>query len=74
LKTLLNSVTRGDNRVAGVFTGDIGTEDANRTAYDLHLTLALRGDQLGGTLIAISRPGKRVGNALSHWVELKKRR
>jgi len=74
LKTLLNSVTRGDNRVVGVFTGDIGTEDANRTAYDLHLTLALRGDQLGGTLIAISRPGKRVGNALSHWVELKKRR
>jgi CubicO group peptidase (beta-lactamase class C family) len=72
LKTLLNNVGRGDDRLSGVMMGDIGTEDANRTAYELRLNLKLREDRLTGTLIAITRSGKRVGNALSHWVELKK--
>ncbi len=40
--------------------------------YWLALSLKLRGDVLNGAITVISRPGKRAGNALNHWVELKK--
>jgi hypothetical protein len=52
--------------------GDIGTEDANRRPYHLHVSLKLREHALNGAMIAMSLPGQRMGNALSHWVELKK--
>jgi CubicO group peptidase (beta-lactamase class C family) len=72
LKTLLNRVGFGDGYLRGSFTGDIGTEDANRTRYVLSLSLKLRGDVLNGAVTAQSLPGRRVGNALTYWVELKK--
>jgi len=72
LKTLLNRPQFKDGYFSGSFSGDIGTEDANRTRYTLSLSLKLRGDVLNGAMTAQSMPGKRVGNALTHWVELKK--
>jgi hypothetical protein len=72
LKTLLNRTQFRDGYLSGVFTGDIGTEDANRTRYSLSLSLKLRGNVLNGAMTAQSLPGRRVGNALTHWVELKK--
>ncbi len=72
LKTLLNRFSVKGDYVTGVFNGDIGTEDANRTKYSLNLSLKLRGNVLNGAMTALSLPGKRVGNALTHWVELKK--
>jgi hypothetical protein len=32
----------------------------------------LRGGVLNGAMTAQSMPGRRVGNALTHWVELKR--
>jgi hypothetical protein len=52
--------------------GDLGTEDVNRRPYVLSLGLQLRGNVLNGGMTALSVPGRRVGNALTHWVELKK--
>jgi CubicO group peptidase (beta-lactamase class C family) len=72
LRTLLNRVGFRDGYLSGSFMGDIGTEDANRTRYVLSLSLKLRGDVLNGAMTAQSLPGRRVGNALTHWVELKK--
>jgi CubicO group peptidase (beta-lactamase class C family) len=72
LKTLLNEARFDNGHLTGVFAGDIGTPDANRRPYHLHLRVKLRHDTLNGSLTAISLPGCRAGNALSHWVELKK--
>jgi CubicO group peptidase (beta-lactamase class C family) len=72
LKTLLNRVEFKDGYLSGSFTGDVETEDANRTRYQLLLSLKLRGDVLNGAITAQSLPARRVGNALTHWVELKK--
>jgi hypothetical protein len=72
LKTLLNDVTFKDGYLSGRMMGDIGTEDANRHPYHLHITLKLRSQTLNGAMTAISLPGPWLGNALSHWVELRK--
>jgi len=72
LKTLVNNVSLKDGYLTGRMMGDIGTEDANRMPYTLVLSLKQRGDALNGAITALSLPAKRVGNALSHWVELKK--
>ncbi|HMV48331.1 MAG TPA: hypothetical protein PKD31_11300, partial [Blastocatellia bacterium] len=72
LTMLLNRAAFQNGYLTGVMNGDIGTEDANRTKYTLNLSLKLRGDILNGGITALSLPGKRVGNALTHWVELKK--
>src|SRR5262245_15485651 len=72
LRTLINRAQFRDGYLSGSFTGDIGTEDANRTRYSLSLSLKLRGNVLNGAMTAQSLPGRRVGNALTHWVELKK--
>jgi CubicO group peptidase (beta-lactamase class C family) len=61
-----------DGYLTGRFDSDIQTEDANRRPYDLVLTLKLRGDRLNGAVSAISKPGKRNGNALTSWAELRK--
>jgi len=73
LKTLLNDVTFKDCYLGGRMMGDIGTEDANRRPYHLHVSLKLRGDVLNGAMISMSLPGRRMGNALSHWVEVSKK-
>lgn len=72
LRTLLNRVDFKDGYLTGLMMSDIGTEDANRTRYALSLLLKLRGDVMNGAMTAQSMPAKRVGNALTHWVELKK--
>jgi hypothetical protein len=73
LITLLSRPQFKDGYLSGSFAGDIGTEDANRTRYLLQLSLKLRGDVLNGAMTAQSvAMGRRVGNALTHWVELKK--
>jgi CubicO group peptidase (beta-lactamase class C family) len=74
LKTLLNDVQLENDQLTGRMLGDIGTEDANRRPYLLHVDLKRRGEVLNGAVIAISLPGKRLGNALSHWVEVRKER
>ena len=72
LWTLLNDVDFSAGWLRGRMVSDIGTEDANRRAYHLHLTLKRREDALNGAMTAISLPGKQMGNALSHWVEVKR--
>lgn len=72
LKTLLNYASFNDGYLNGRFIGDIGTEDANRRMYHLHVNLRLRGNVLNGAITAISLPGQRMGNALSYWMEIKK--
>ena len=72
LQTLLNRVTLRDGYLTGTMMGDIGTEDASRTPHTLSVTLRMRGSALVGGITAVSLPSKRVGNALTHWVELKK--
>ena len=70
LAALVNDVEFRDGRLTGKMCGSIETADANRRPHHprhhLELDLKLRGDVLNGVVIAI------VGNALSHWVELKK--
>lgn len=61
-----------EGRLTGRMVGDIGTPDANRRPYHLHLDLRLREAVLDGALIALSPPEARFGNALSHWAELKR--
>jgi len=71
LKTLLNDVKFKDGYLSGKMMGDVLTEDANRRPYNLHITFKLRDQLLNGAITAISLPGEKVGNALSHWAELK---
>ncbi len=71
LKTLLNDIAFEDGYLFGRMTGDIGTEDVNRRPYNLYLTLKLRDKVLNGAMSAISLPDRKMGNALSHWIEVK---
>ena len=68
--TVLNEPTFENDRLRGQMAGDLRTEDAARRPYDLKLDLALRWNVLNGSVTAISRPGPRLGNALSYWCEL----
>jgi CubicO group peptidase (beta-lactamase class C family) len=72
LTTLLNDVRYEAGRLTGRMMGDIGTEDANRRPYHLHLDLLWRGEVLNGAVTAISVSEKRMGHALSHFAELRK--
>jgi CubicO group peptidase (beta-lactamase class C family) len=80
LKTLVNEPKAKEETFRGIVMGDIGTEDVNRRPYRLHLDLKRRGRVLNGALNAITHlqeeqggaPGRRMGNALAHWIELKK--
>lgn len=73
LWTLLNNARFDGEYLRGGFRGDIGTEDANRTDSVLSVELRLRGDVLNGSVIAITLPNVRLGNALTHWAELRRR-
>jgi len=70
--TVLDSATYDEGVLSGVFSGDVGTEDANRRPYNLMLEVKLRGDVLDGSLIARSLGGKWVGNALTHWISVER--
>jgi CubicO group peptidase (beta-lactamase class C family) len=72
LTALLNDTRFVDGYLKGCFSCDIGTEDSNRLPYHLHLDLKHRDKVLNGSVIAISLPGRRAGNAQSYWAELAK--
>ena len=72
LTTLLNNVAYRQGHLSGRMMGDIGTEDANRRLYHLHVSLKLRGQALNGAMTAISLPGQKMGNALSCWMNIRK--
>jgi len=72
LETLLNRPRYRDGWLRGRVTADLRTPDTARTPYDLQLEVKLRDDVLGGSLTAMSRPAARAGNALTHWIELRK--
>ena len=72
LKMLVNRTRFAAGELRGVFASDVGTKDANRRPYQIHLRAKLRGAQLCGSLITRSLPGRRPGNALSYWMELEK--
>lgn len=72
LETLLNEASLKEGELKGVLASDIGTDDAGRRPYHLHLHAKLRGDRMNGSLTAISLPGRRAGNALSYWIDLAK--
>lgn len=59
-------------RIFGIVDGDVGTEDAGRRPYRLHLDLALIDGRLEGAATAVSTVGEdeRLGNALSYRVRL----
>ena len=74
LTTPLDNTRLKDGYIKGSFTSDIGTEDSNRLPYNLHRALKLRNKLLIGSIISITLQGKRPGNALSYWAELRKAR
>ena len=72
LTTPLDDTRFQDGYIKGSFSADIGTEDSNRLPYNLHIALKPRNKVLNGSVISISLQGKRPGNALSNWAELRK--
>jgi len=70
--TVLDHATFDNGVLGGVFSGDVRTKDANRRPYNLRLEVKKRDDALNGSLIALSLPGKWVGNALTHWIQVKR--
>jgi len=72
LTTLLNNSKLANGELTGVFLGDIATDDANRRPYHLHLRVTLRGENMNGSLTAISLSARKAGNALSYWTELQR--
>jgi CubicO group peptidase (beta-lactamase class C family) len=72
LQTLVNRPMLANGLLTGTMQGDIGTEDASRTPHTLSLTLKVRDARLVGGITAMSLPARRVGNALTYWVELRK--
>lgn len=70
--TPADNVRFRDGFLTGRFAGTIGTPDVERRDYLIRLDLKLRGDVLNGSAIALSTPGNRVGNALTHWAELRR--
>ena len=70
--SVLNEISFKNNFLNGEFHGDLGTDDINRVKYKLRLDVKFRQSKLNGSLIAVPVPEKRVRNALTHWVELKR--
>ena len=70
--THLDNTRLQDGFIKGSFSGDIGTEDSNRLPYKLYISIKPRKQVLNGSVISISLPSKRPGNAMSYWAELKK--
>jgi CubicO group peptidase (beta-lactamase class C family) len=70
--SVLNEISFKNNFLNGEFHGDLGTNDVNRVKHRLRLDVKFRRNKLNGSLIAVPVPEKRVRNALTHWVELKR--
>ena len=62
-----------DGHVTGRFKADIGTPDANKREYALLFSLKKTGDKLSGALTALSTHSPKLPNALTSWVELRRR-
>lgn len=72
-RNLLNGVRMEGPYLRGSFRGDIGTEDANRHPYNLHLRLRLReGGAIDGSITSSSTNPS--GNVLSNVIHLEKQR
>jgi CubicO group peptidase (beta-lactamase class C family) len=71
-KTLLNDVNWRDGQLTGSMNVTQSFDDANHRPHYLQLSLKLRDGNLNGAASFLSLPGKRAGNALTQWVELKK--
>jgi hypothetical protein len=73
-RNLLNGVRFEEGYLRGSFGSDIGTSDANRHRYNLHLKLKLRedGNALGGSVTSSSIDP--AGNVLSSWIALEKQK
>ena len=69
---VLEDTAYEDELLTGTCLGDIGTDDAAKRAYTLAFSLTMRWNVLNGSVTAVSKPGARLGNALSHWCELEK--
>jgi CubicO group peptidase (beta-lactamase class C family) len=81
LWTLVNEARWENGALRGRMMGDIGTDDAAKRTYLLHLNLRRVGKKLGGAITAMTEhereggaPGLRYGNGLSHWAEIERPR
>lgn len=80
LTTLVNDVDFTDRHLGGKLWGEIETGDARRRPHQLQLDLTLRDGVLNGAVVALStlpdgeggQKGRRVGNALASWAELRR--
>lgn len=80
LRTLVDEIRWDGERIAGKMHGDLRTDDARRRPGHVALDLRLRGDVIDGAATAVTdypdgeggAPGRRGGNALSHWIRLER--
>jgi CubicO group peptidase (beta-lactamase class C family) len=70
-EVVLNDAKYEGGILTGVMQGDVGTPDARRRPYRLHLELTRRGGALCGSAAVISLPTSR-GGAMEYWTELKR--
>ena len=79
-RTLVNDVKWSGDRLTGAMHGDLRTADARRRPGYIALDVRPRGDVIDGSATAITdnreneggAPGRRAGNALSHWIRLER--
>jgi CubicO group peptidase (beta-lactamase class C family) len=69
-RSLLNGARIEEGFLRGSFQSNIGTDDARRFPYNLHLRLKMRNRRLSGSITASSTIPQ--GNVLSYWIELEK--
>lgn len=80
LRALIDEVRWSGERMTGCMYGDLRTADARRRPGHLALDLRPRGDVIDGAITAMTdlvdgeggAPGRRAGNALSHWIRLER--
>ncbi len=77
-QTPVDDIRWDGRRLVGVINCELGTDDASRRLHHVVMDLRRRGDVLDGSVTALTQlpdgeggaPGRRAGNALSHWVRL----
>jgi CubicO group peptidase (beta-lactamase class C family) len=70
-ETVVTEAKSAGDVLTGVMAGDVGTADAGRRPYRLHLDLKLRAGSLCGAVVVISLPTSR-GGSMAYWTALKK--